>query len=449
MSAAEDSEPEDPLARHSPRLKPVEPKLRASPSPPPFLPKEEVKSPSANTTKKRTKSKKTKASLGDTVLLYSMSGGNQPQLAQLGGSVALKASDSASDSEEGDEEGDEEDDLDALDNKLFSQMEEKAKQADALATSHLRHVAMTAISIVTSEPKPSDIDARRDSCKALDSEMSPSEGIKGLNLNLDHDEAASLSKNQASVIIADEARKPSLAGYGPEDSLITSPLSAHLKDPESPAHKLPAFQHGSPKEGPRSPQPKLPSVGTLINMADKTNEDAAEALRRRQSSFSTSASLPFSAQSARSPAAGLPVLSHASPTLTQSDAASPRDYRTQRSPPSGISSSFFFPPRRTSTASETSPPGYPVNLTPASTSSTDGTSPSTQPTPSESHRMSVDGIVTVATPVILPPPVPSLNPVLNHLSIASLPGPGGTGSTFKCEFPGCTAAPFQTQYLLK
>jgi hypothetical protein len=74
--------------------------------------------------------------------------------------------------------------------------------------------------------------------------------------------------------------------------------------------------------------------------------------------------------------------------------------------------------------------------------STDGYSPSTQPTPqSETHRMSIDGAMNV-TP-ILPPPVPSMQP----LTINNIPAHGSGG--FQCDYPGCAAGPFQTQYLLK
>jgi len=445
--SAEESEPEDHLAFHSPRLKPVKVKLQQSPSPQPFPTKEEVKLPRASIPEKPAKYRKPRATFGDTVLVNSMSGGNQPIIAQIAGSIALKTSDSASESEEGWDD----DDMEDMDTIAALKIEASERANRELGNTNLRHIAQTAMSIDTSEPtsKPRDIDARRDSGKPPDNEMSPSEGLKGLNLNFNDDEIQILSKRstQTSIVIT-ESKKWSAQSYGPEESLITSPLSAHLKGPESPAQKLPALQHGSPKEGPGSPQTTLPSVGGLIEIADKTNENAAEELRRRQSSFSTSTSHPFSAQSARSPAA-LPPLSHTSPTLTQSDTTSPRDFRSQRSPPTGISS-YFFAPRRASAASETSPPsGFPANLPSASTSSTDGTSPSTQPTPSETHRMSVDGVVAVGTPVILPPPVPTLAAGLTLSNIVPLAGPAAQGPGYKCEYPGCTAAPFQTQYLLK
>ena len=63
--------------------------------------------------------------------------------------------------------------------------------------------------------------------------------------------------------------------------------------------------------------------------------------------------------------------------------------------------------------------------------------------------MSVDGVVAVGTPVILPPPVPTLAAGLTLSNIVPLAGPAAQGPGYKCEYPGCTAAPFQTQYLLK
>jgi hypothetical protein len=53
-------------------------------------------------------------------------------------------------------------------------------------------------------------------------------------------------------------------------------------------------------------------------------------------------------------------------------------------------------------------------------------------------RLSIDGALASRT---LPPP-PGVG-----ASIGLVPGHGAGG--FKCDHPGCTAVPFQTQYLLK
>jgi hypothetical protein len=71
--------------------------------------------------------------------------------------------------------------------------------------------------------------------------------------------------------------------------------------------------------------------------------------------------------------------------------------------------------------------------------SSDGPSPGSQQTPVENRQrhMSLDG--TLATAIILPPP--------NGSGIQQL-GQHSMGA-FRCDYPGCNALPFQTQYLLK
>lgn len=447
MSAVE-SDPEDPLAPRSPGLQPVQVRFRPSPTPPPFPQKQEVNSPSTSKIKKSTKRKKPRAGQGDAVLINFMANYNQPEIAKIAAEEALNCDDSASESEGALDEV-----MQDLDLKLSQQMAAKEQAKTSSGGTDLLQTAQKAVSLLNTGESTSNpsTDPRRDSsgvAKPPDSDVSPTEQFGGLQINGVEVPLRTVSKSSTdgSLISPTDSRKPSLPqGYDPEESLVTSPLSAHLKDPDSPAQKLPAIQHGSPKDGPSSPRTRLPSVVGLIEMADQANENV-DALRRRQSSFSVSPTLQFPAQSARSPG-GLPPLNHTSPTFTQSDTTSPRDYRSARSPPSATgTSSYFFPPRRASAASETSPPGFAPALASASTSSTDGTSPSTQPTPIETHRMSIDG--SASNPIILPPPVPSIGGATN-LANAPLPGAAAPGEGFKCEFPGCGAPPFQTQYLLK
>jgi hypothetical protein len=69
--------------------------------------------------------------------------------------------------------------------------------------------------------------------------------------------------------------------------------------------------------------------------------------------------------------------------------------------------------------------------------SSEGVSPGTQPTAVDGigHRMSIDEVSSRTLPVPPGAHMPNI-PILNP--------PG-----HKCDFPGCTAPPFQTQYLLK
>jgi hypothetical protein len=411
MSDLEDS---DPLAPpRSPGLMKVEPRLKPSPTPPPFalIPKQERR-------------RKPGPIQGDVVLLGFLGNGNHPEVATQAGREALVFSDS-------------DDDMNDLDE------EAAAKQGNNAPTGpDLSQTAKKTLRLMNEVPRPTTKDVgmlRKDSSDVArtDVETSPTERLQGLQINGVPQLAR--SETDASLKSPSESSKcfPQ-QGYGPEDSLITSPVSRHMKVPDSSEQKLPAFQnHHSPGKDTESPQTqKLPHFNELFGNADQTNHDS-DTLCRRQSSFSMSPTLQFTVQQC-SPAVHLPSLNHASPLLIQTE-NSPRDYRQGISPHSttGISS-HFFQRRRTSAASETSPTAYQLPVASASTSSTDGTSPSTQPTPIETHHLNIE-----ANPsVILPPPVSASNQQVGHVQAH-----GGNG--FKCNFAGCTAPPFQTQYLLK
>ncbi|PVH93114.1 hypothetical protein DM02DRAFT_542201 [Periconia macrospinosa] len=92
----------------------------------------------------------------------------------------------------------------------------------------------------------------------------------------------------------------------------------------------------------------------------------------------------------------------------------------------------FLSTRRPSQASDIGPYSATINSATSNDSyqSSDGLSPGSQ-----GPRLSIDSAITSRT---LPPPVgPNIQHIPSH-------GSGG----FKCDHPGCTAAPFQTQYLL-
>ena len=407
MSELSDS---DPLAPpRSPGLEKVEPRLKPSPTPPPF--------PASQ--KAEIKRKKPGPTQGDVVLLGFLGNGNHPDVATRAGREALRVSESDEEMEDLDEEA-------------------AAKQGrNASIEPDLPRTAQKTLRLLneTTTPKAKDASIlRKDSSVVVKTEVetSPIERLQGLQINGVPQLAC--SETDASLKSPPESHKSFFAqGYGPEDSLINSPVSAHMKGPDSAAQKLPAF-HSPGKDGAESPQnQKLPHFSEIFGNADQTNHES-DALRNRQSSFSMSPTIQFTVQ--QRPSAGhLSSLNHASPLLISTE-TSPRDYRQGISPHSttGISS-HFFQPRRTSAASETSPTTYQLPVASTSTSSTDGTSPSTQPTPIETHHLNIEA----NTPVILPPPISSSNQQIS--------AHGGSG--FKCNFAGCTAPPFQTQYLLK
>jgi hypothetical protein len=259
--------------------------------------------------------------------------------------------------------------------------------------------------------------------------LPPINSINGLGFQIPaYDRSARNHINTDPLQSPLEVRKLSISNGHQEESLVTSPLGVHLKQSDSAGHKLPALQSPGSPDAPTSPQnQKLPGFQQINEIATKANETIS-----RRYSLSAPSPMAYPGGPVRSPH----PFNHTSPSL-YSD-TSPRQ---ALSPPTGNSGTFIYS-RRPSQASD-----YPVPLASASTTdssyasaSTDGYSPSTQPTPqSETHRMSVDGTGLA----ILPPPVPSMQP----LTIHTIPAHGSGG--FKCDYSGCTAAPFQTQYLLK
>jgi hypothetical protein len=256
--------------------------------------------------------------------------------------------------------------------------------------------------------------------------LPPINSINGLGVKIPAYDRSARNHVNADVMQSPlEVRKLSISNGHQEESLVTSPLGVHLKQPDSIGQRLPALQSPGSPDAPTSPQnQKLPGFQQINEIATKANENIS-----RRYSLSAPSPMAYPGGPVRSPH----PFNHTSPSLYTDTSPRPA-----LSPPSGTSGSFMFS-RRPSQASD-----YPAPLASASTTdssyasaSTDGYSPSTQPTPqSETHRMSMDGTGLA----ILPPPVPSM-------LIHTIPAHGSGG--FKCDYSGCTAAPFQTQYLLK
>jgi hypothetical protein len=194
------------------------------------------------------------------------------------------------------------------------------------------------------------------------------------------------------------------------------------------------YESTGSSDGPNAPQNQgnqnLPSLYLIDQVALERNEHG-----RRRSVNSPSSTLPFPNEAVRSPyPMGAP-----SPSM-HSEASS----RSALSPQSGITGQFLYP-RRPSESPENAPPLPSGSMIGSSNWSTDGNSPSSQPSPKSGDESDDSLSITGAmreTP-ILPPPIPSMQP----LTIHTIPAHGTRG--FQCDYSGCTARPFQTQYLLK
>ncbi len=238
-------------------------------------------------------------------------------------------------------------------------------------------------------------------------------------------------------------------GQSHDDSLATSPRLQQLtiSQPRGSATDiLPALQtQTSPRDGnPGSPSQQLPSFRHIDDIARSATSDheasRSNSFAHRQSVSSVGQS-PTSivrqlSISSHSPATPFPPLNASSPLSANGDLQ--RGDIFLRSGGGGV---FGADARRASQPTSDGVP-YSTNLRSASTSdgypSSDGLSPATGQPPIEGRprHLSLDGALASR---VLPPPIIS--------GIQHIPSHGA--GAFKCDYPSCTAAPFQTQYLLK
>lgn len=293
--------------------------------------------------------------------------------------------------------------------------------------------------------------------------------------------------NEGAASAATGSRRPSRLeppeALPPGDSINDSPrLRKHAISPSeiSPRQTLPAMQIQDPNSppnqlgSPNTTRQQLPSFQHLSDIADvasqeheaRNNSISHQHQHRPSTSISSASTQSAIAQSPnqlsrsfqtgpqrRSSPFGPPLSSHTSPPASAHSIseASPLDssFRfgremTSLSSPSassiGMNTSSFYYGRQQSQVTEAGSGSYSSSVPSTSTgeshpSTGDGLSPAGH-APAE-HRMSLDG--TARSNIILPPPVP-------HQAPRECPPPAGG---YRCDHPGCSALPFQTQYLLK
>jgi hypothetical protein len=235
-------------------------------------------------------------------------------------------------------------------------------------------------------------------------------------------------------------------GTSPEINSTTSPSLPHLTIPQTrlSTDTLPALQAPSPaRDGSAtSPVQQLPSFRHMDDIARSASTDHEAS---RANGFSHRPSVSSVGQSPTSRVRQLSLNSHSPASLAASSltASSPMSVNDplQRGDLflRTAGGSVFGDARRPShAASDCAPYTALHSASSESYPSSDGLSPATQPTPIEQRprHMSLDGALTSR---VLPPPVGS--------GLSQTIPSHATGS-FKCDYPGCNAAPFQTQYLL-
>jgi hypothetical protein len=372
--------------------------------------------------KSKTRKKKHKASIGDTVLLNYLDP-NRPDIAQKAGLQVLT---SASQSEAEDEEKTETEDGSRA-HKNSSEAILTAKAAEALAV-----VSDDDLEMVDTpqdqppEPKKENVPDAPATNGVIhhDQEPEPSQAFtkpgppaarSALNV------IPPPRQPRPPLVISDERPQPAEERNRDEDSTPISPtLAKYAISPSNanPESILPAMQKSPPRSASaHSPEgtQSLPSLHTTLSGLSDPGINPS----------------PFPPSSAHSPQ----FVRH-STFSSQTTGPSPGTY-SQPSPvmsPPGYSGQPGHPShpsywRRAPTEGSMSTPST-YEASPASVSNP--SSAQSYPTPNvQDHRGSVEGS---STPQLLNGPLQANGPF--------------TSSNFKCTFTGCTAAPFQTQYLL-
>jgi hypothetical protein len=443
---------EEEICPRSPGLERVYPRAAPSPSPPPVVTKVvhlSVSSPSSSRRQKKANRRKTQPTQGDWVLIREMAP-NEPEIARQVSQQALNSD--SSDSEHADED-------------------EMEDQSPTTATSTSGHDAVQLVQSSTQTASiqpgkdapshPTATSTHRDSVLEADiransfmSERRASgvvyESSLGNGIRHNIGDAKSMTGlafaiHSASPTNPLSQRRDSSATAHPNEDLSTNLHQLQIPEPDN---RLPIIQPQTALNDAPSPntQHSLPPiahmVGDLPRSASISEEVRTNGPVHRQSMSSlTQSPTARTRQMSISSHAHTPVspfpLSASSPISASSDLQRGDIFLR-----SGSGHVFGVDNRRPSQASENG--RYPPTLHSASTSegyqSSDGPSPGSQQTPTENRQrhMSLDGTLANSA-IILPPP--------NGSGIQQM-GQHGIGS-FRCEYPGCNALPFQTQYLLK
>ncbi|KAH8726817.1 hypothetical protein GQ44DRAFT_704854 [Phaeosphaeriaceae sp. PMI808] len=422
-------DPEEDSYRRSPGLEPVYPKAIPSPSPPPVVTK--VFLPPNRPTQ------------GDWVLIREMAP-NQPEIAYQVSQQALNSdSDSNPDSE--DDMEDQSSGSTGAPLRVSATYPVRSGAQPFYLQQPDKDASITSGQTVarsTHRDSVVEADIRVGSSFAPDRRASEVSAF-GSQLNGSRLDTHDAKSAKPSVIFA--IQSTSSANQSSDSASLThahDELSANLHQLQIPqSDKLPMIQPVSPLNDTGSPNSQAPlppislMVGDITRSTSISEETRTNGLVHRQSISSMG-------QSPTSRVRQVSISSH-TPTSPYALASSPisansdlpkRDiflqsghfFRSDTRRPSQVSESGRYAP---TVHSASNSEGY---------QSSDGPSPGAQQAPIETRprHLSLDG--AIASAIILPPPIGSnIQPLGAH-------APG----TFRCEFPGCNAIPFQTQYLL-
>lgn len=398
---------EDALGPRSPGLQPVIVNAKPQEEPPPIVTQIFVSPPSRRS--KKSKRRKHRPTQGDWVLIREMDP-NRPDIAHA---VSQEALNSASEPESSSDE-------EMLDPPVKA-MAAPAIRSDSLADgNHFDPGSLTA------ERRESHASHASSNGSALYSAISNTSTNTSVNGSTNTPSYPPINGDQLDSLNNLRLSSPAREQLGTKlPSIQTQPPPSSAASPESAA----------------SPNQQLPSIAQFDDLVrSATNESEPSGIFAHRQSISSSGqspSAPFrslSISSHHSPAAPspFPPFNASSPVSAGSDASRSvdvflrqKEHLTLFGPggtrrPSQIADGTL---RSASVVEYNSPVGYGAD---------------TLQTPIEGGRqrvLSIDGAIASRQ---LPPPIGSGIQVQQNI----------TGS-YKCDTPGCTAAPFQTQYLLK
>jgi hypothetical protein len=452
----------------SPGLAPFRPRVTPSPTPPPAVTHPIILtsstalnvSPPSFRRRKRSNRRKTRPSQGDFVLIR-MLDPNRPDIAREVGERALN---SESGSEADDEDMDDRSSTAEVAPREAMPIHTKSTGIPPLNLSRVAQDALNATPAVTlaTQPvliKPPPPMFHRDSVVELDgqdhsalrseiresqcsSAGSKTNGVRSSTSGVDsRSPPTGSSSDHTSSPAPSVERHGSIAnGHPQSDSLATSPRLRELTIPArrgSPSQKLPALQ--TPQSPPEDGSAGSPSQKQQLPSFQHFNDIAQSALQEQErTNFPHRQSISSTGQSPTSIGRQLSITSLSPGSAFAPLSASSSGGSSDMFLRSGQHLTLFSPARRPSQASDAGPYSATIHSATTNDSYQESLSPGSQPTPSDGRgpRMSIGEALESRT---LPPPVgPNIQHIPSH-------GSGG----FRCDYPNCNAAPFQTQYLLK
>jgi len=425
--------------------------VKLQPSPSPEYPTPPPRSPSpepSNTAKRRGRRRRTQPSQSDGVLISVLGGLNNPDIANRAAESPLNSA-SQSEIEDSDVAMEEVEEGGAVAGRnLLAQVAQDAIQVggheeaqsrscsprpDSVRRVRPPKLQTRALDAQLRRPGPSGLATVKEKGNNAQRRSSP----QNLPANVPH--PGTFEKKPPHTNSHSSAQGDSPLGRNGSYSTMFSPaLRKHTiaLSEGSPMETLPAIQQSPNLSSGKSPsnQPSLPSLQHLALPLDarspKDNDLRSLGMSQRHTFPMQSPSTGPLTSRATFPSPQTRMNGHfqpypsaqPSPASTYSE-TSPRDaYRlsvdaTSMSPP-GKPERHFYSSGRTPQTDE---------LTPASSESYKSTAGSLD-TPLSTENLSADGPRPILPPLVSGPYV---------------------GGVFQCDFPGCTAVPFQTQYLLK